>query len=346
MLLLKIFVTGGCGFLGSHICEYYQSRGDEVIAFDNLTKFELSRTSYQVEGSRMYNASFLKERGVQIIEGDIRDKESLMSAAQGCDSIAHTAAQPAMTIAIDHPDLDLTSNVNGTVNVLEAARRYDVPVVSCSSIHVYGNGINQEIQEQEDRFVRTPPAIDESYPIMTGQLSPLHASKRAGELYVQAYTDTYGLKAATYRLSGMYGPRQFGGEDHGWVANFAIRTILGLPIKIFGTDKQVRDILYATDAVRAIDAFFQNPRPGIYNVGGGEKTAVSIHECLELISEISGKRSDIHLEPARHGDLWYFISDISKIRHKLGWEPVILPRAGIKNLIRWIESEKHLFMTS
>lgn len=180
---------------------------------------------------------------------------------------------------------------------------------------------------------------------MTGALSPLHASKRAGELYVQSFTDTYGLKAATYRLSGMYGPRQFGGEDHGWVANFAIRTILGLPIKVFGTDKQVRDILYAQDAARAIDAFFTHQKPGIYNIGGGSKTSISIHECLDQITEISGKKQSISLEPARHGDLWYFISDISKAKHNLGWEPEVLPPEGIANLIHWIQAESNLFRT-
>jgi CDP-paratose 2-epimerase len=340
---MKILVTGGCGFLGSHIGEYYRSMGDEVVAYDNLTKFELSRTGYQIQGARSYNESYLKSIGVKVLKGDIRDKDTLMGAAKDCDFIAHTAAQPAMTIAIENPELDITSNVMGTFNVLDVARRYDLPVVSCSSIHVYGNGINDELTEGETRFTRYPPVIDESCPTMTGSLSPLHASKRTGELYLQAFTDTYGLKAATYRLSGMYGPRQFGGEDHGWVANFAIRTILGLPIKVFGTDKQVRDILYARDAVRAIDAFYKNQYPGIYNVGGGIRTSISIRECLELIKNICAKEQNISFEPARHGDLWYFISDISKANGILGWEPEVLPDEGIQNLITWIDSVKQIF---
>jgi len=340
---MKILVTGGCGFLGSHLGEYYRSRGDEVIAFDNLTKFELARTGYMIEGARTYNVDYLRSIGVTVISGDIRSSENLVEVARDCDAIAHTAAQPAMTVAIEDPALDLSSNVKGTFNVLEAARKYDLPVVSCSSIHVYGNGINNDLVEGSTRFTRFPPEIDESYPTMTGSLSPLHASKRAGELYVQAFTDTYGLKAATYRLSGMYGPRQFGGEDHGWVANFAIRTILGLPMKIFGTDKQVRDILYAQDAARAIDSFFKNQNPGIYNIGGGSKTSISIRECLDQIAEITGKKQSIALEPARHGDLWYFISDISKAKHLLGWEPEVLPSEGLNNLIHWIQRESHLF---
>lgn len=342
---MKILVTGGCGFLGSHLGEYYRKQGDEVVAFDNLTKFELSRTGYQIEGARTSNQEYLKSIGVEVIQGDIRSLDDLMAASKGCDAIAHTAAQPAMTIAIENPALDIGSNVNGTFNVLETSRKQDIPVVSCSSIHVYGNGINDELVEGTTRFTRFPPAIDESYPTMTGSLSPLHASKRAGELYVQAFTDTYGLKAATFRLSGMYGPRQFGGEDHGWVANFAIRTVFGLPIKVFGTDKQVRDILYAQDAVRAIDAFFKAQKPGIYNIGGGVKTAISIRECLDMMSQITKTKQSVSLEPARHGDLWYFVSDIRKAKENLGWEPSVLPSEGIANLIYWIQEVSHLFRT-
>jgi len=340
---MKVLVTGGCGFLGSHLCEYYKNQGDEVIAYDNLTKFELSRTGYQINEVRDYNVKFLKSLGVVCLHGDIRSLEQLNTAARDCDYIVHTAAQPAMTIAIEHPNLDFSSNVLGTFNVLETARNNDIPITSCSSIHVYGNQINQDLIEQDTRFTRNPSTIDESYHTMNGSLSPLHASKRAGELYVQAFIDTYGLKAAIFRLSGMYGPRQFGGEDHGWVANFAIRSVFGLPIKIFGTDKQVRDILYATDAVCAFDAFYKYQIPGLYNIGGGEKTAISIHECLDLIAYLTKTSSLYSEEPPRHGDLWYFISDISKAKKNLGWEPKILPEEGLQNLINWISSVRHLF---
>jgi CDP-paratose 2-epimerase len=340
---MKILVTGGCGFLGSHVCEFFRKAGDEVIAYDNLTKSELIRTGYPVTGARNYNSDILRQMGVAIQNNDIRDLDILMDTAKDADFIIHTAAQPAMTIAIEEPIRDHDVNVHGTLNVLEAARRYDIPVVNCSSIHVYGTSINDTLTEEVTGFQRHPPDISEQHPIMTGVLSPLHASKRSGELYVQAYTDTYGLKAATFRLSGMYGPRQFGGEDHGWVANFAIRSILGLPIRIFGTDKQVRDILYASDAVQAFDAFLKNQEPGIYNIGGGLDAAISIKECLDQIAEISGKKQSISLEPARHGDLWYFVSDIRKARKQLGWEPQVRPHAGIEKLVFWIESNLHLF---
>jgi len=340
---MKVLVTGGCGFLGSHACEYYRKRGEEVVSFDNLTKHELMRTGYDVEGARLYNWNFLKELGVFLIKGDIRDKQELFEVAKDCDYIIHTAAQPAMTIAIENPELDLATNVVGTFNVLEAARKYDIPVVNCSTIHVYGNKINETIKEGATKFIREPPAIDENHPILQGKFTPLHASKRTAEIYVQTYIDTYGLEAATFRLTGMYGPRQFGGEDHGWVANFAIRTLLGLSIKIFGTDKQVRDILYVTDAVAAFDAFYKNRKTGLYNIGGGIDNIISLGECLELLRKITGVEQDIRFEPARLGDLWYFVCDIAKAKEKLKWEPKVSNEEGIKKLVDWIKENIGIF---
>ena len=343
MVKLKVLVTGGCGFLGSHVCEYYRNKGEEVVSFDNLTKHELMRTGYNVDAARMYNWNFLKDIGVELVKGDIRNKEELINAARGCDFIIHTAAQPAMTISIEYPELDITTNVIGTFNVLEAARKFDIPVVNCSTIHVYGNKINETLKEAETRFIREPPAIDENHPVLQGKLTPLHASKRAAEIYVQTYIDTYGVKAANFRLTGLYGPRQLGGEDHGWVANFTIRTILGLPIKIFGTDKQVRDILYASDAAEAFDAFYRNLLPGTYNIGGGVSNAISLGECLKLISKITGIEQKIIYMPARHGDLWYFVCDITKANEKLGWKPKVSNEEGIKKLVDWVKENIELF---
>lgn len=340
---MKVLVTGGCGFLGSHVCEYYRNKGIEVVSFDNLTKHELMRTSYSINKARLYNWNFLKKIGVSLVKGDIRNKNDLIKAASRCDFIIHTAAQPAMTISIEQPELDLTANVIGTFNVLEAARKFDVPVVNCSTIHVYGNKINEELKESKTRYIRNPPAIDEQYPTMQGIITPLHASKKSAELYVQTYVDTYSLEAATFRLTGMYGPRQFGGEDHGWVANFVIRTLLKLPIKVFGTGKQVRDILYASDAAAAFDAFYKNRKPGIYNIGGGIERAISLVECLNMIKEITGIEQNIEFKEVRPGDLWYFVCDIAKAREKLGWEPKISNEDGIRKLIEWVDENRGLF---
>ena len=348
----KILVTGGVGFLGSHICEYYRKQGNEVISIDNLTKYELMRTGYNVEGARLHNWNYLKELGVELVKVDIRNENAIDIATypnfpKDIDFICHTAAQPSMTISIENPVLDFENNVLGTLNVLEAARRYDIPIVNCSSIHIYGNWLNDVIVIKQwlegKSFGNYPPIIDEREKIMRGDITPLHASKRATEIYTQAYVDTYGLKAASFRLTGMYGERQFGGEDHGWVANFVIRTLLSLPITIYGTDKQVRDILYVKDAVRAFDAFYKHQKSGIYNIGGGIERIISLKECLDLIFEIIGIEQNISFEKARKGDLWYFCCDINKAKQELDWKPKVSNEEGLKKLISWVKENMELF---
>jgi len=340
---MKVLVTGGCGFLGSHTCEYYAKKGAEVVSFDNMTKYELYRTGYATEGARNYNWNLLKKLGVNLIKGDVRDKQHLLETAKDCDFIIHTAAQPAMTISWEDPELDFSTNVLGTFNVLLAAREYKIPVVSCATVHVYGNKINDELKEGEKRYLREPAEIDENYPDLQGILTPLHASKRAAEIYLKTFIDTYKLEAASFRLTGIYGPNQFGGEDHGWVANFAIRAVLGKEINIYGTGKQVRDIIYARDVVRAFDAFYQNRKPGIYNIGGSLKTAISLLDCIDILKDILKKDIKVNFCPDRLGDLRYFICDIKKAQKNLNWQPKILPKEGITSLVNWIKENINLF---
>jgi CDP-paratose 2-epimerase len=340
---MNVMVTGGCGFLGSHVCEFYAKRGDSVVAYDNLTKYELGRTGYAIERARQYNCDYLNDLGVYIAEEDIRDLETVMDYASDVDFIVHTAAQPAMTIGVEDPVLDFNTNVRGTFNVLEAVRRYRIPMVSCGTIHIYGNSINGSLNEDETRYSRTPPAIDETHPVVQGKLTPLHASKRSAELYVETYMHTYKLPVASFRLTGLYGPRQFGGEDHGWVANFSIRALLEQPIRVFGTGKQVRDILFASDVARAFHAFYQHGKPGIYNLGGGPDYSISLLECIDCISDITGKAVRVEFEEERLGDLLYFVCDSSKAARELHWTPDVSPKRGISSLIRWIEKEIDIF---
>jgi CDP-paratose 2-epimerase len=340
---MRVLVTGGCGFIGSHVCEFYRQRGDEVVSYDNMTKLELQRTQYAVEAARDYNWNLLSGLGVEMTKADIRDYEALVEAARGCDFIVHTAAQPAVTIGMEDVDLDFSSNVAGTLNVLKAAREHDVPVASCATIHVYGNLINETLTEGDRRYQRAPAEIDESHPTMEGLLTPLHASKRAAELYVRVFAETYGVRAASFRLTGLYGPRQLGGEDHGWVANFAIRTLLGWPLNVYGTGKQVRDILFATDVAEAFHAFYEHPVPGIYNIGGGSANAISLLECIDLIASITGTRPDVRLGPGRHGDLRYFVCDASRAKERLRWEARVRPEEGVRRLVEWADQNLELF---
>lgn len=351
----KVLVTGGCGFLGSHICEMYRKKAWEVIAYDNLTKHEFIKNPYIKEESRYYNKKLLDSLGVNVVVEDIRDKDTLMKWSKDVDYICHTAAQPTMTLSWEDPVLDFNTNVIGTFNCLEAARKFNIPIASCNSVHCYGpEKINSELKELElgcpgcnwelKRYVRYPIAIDENEPLLQGVVTPLHASKASAENYVRCYIDTYKVKAASFRLTGIYGPNQFGGEDHGWVANFSIRNWLDMPLTIFGSGKQLRDILYATDVAKVFDSFYKRQVPGIYNIGGGEKTMISLLECIKLIEKITGKESKILFEKDRFGDLRYYVSDINKARKNLCWEPEVLPEEGVRKLIDWIKSNDYLFI--
>lgn len=342
---MKVLVTGGCGFIGSHVCEFYRRLGWDVVSYDNMTKYELEKTGYRVTLARDYNWNFLKEIGAELVKKDIRNLDDLMESASGCDYIIHTAAQPAMTLSVENPYLDFTTNVVGTYNVLETAKRLRIPVVSCATIHVYGTGINDTLSQGETRYLREPAAIDESAPIMTGNITPLHASKMSGETYVRAFIDTYEVKAASYRLTGLYGPRQFGGEDHGWVANFIIKALTQRPITIFNTGKQVRDILYAEDLCKAFHAFYEKQIPGIYNIGGGPKTSISLLETIMYIEELIDRKTDYTFGGERWGDLHYWISDTTKARKFLGWDAEILPKDGIKRLFEWVQGNIDIFQT-
>lgn len=347
---MKVLVTGGCGFLGSHVCEAFRAEGFEVVAYDNLTKHELARTGFGTDEVRDHNAGVLRGMGVEVVEGDVRDREVLLDRASGCAFIAHTAAQPAMTISWEDPDLDFTTNVAGTYEVLCAARAHGVPVASCSSVHVYGPWINDALVEERTRYRREPPCISEDDPTMqggrAGRISPLHASKASAEHYVKCFADMFGVRAASFRYTGIYGPRQFGGEDHGWVANFIIRNLLGWPITLFGTGKQVRDVLYATDAARAFVDYQRRPEPGTYNVGGGPANAISLVECIELIDRVSGRPSEVLHGPQREGDLAYFVCDVSRARAAFGWQPRVRPEQGVAELIAWVEENAGLFADS
>jgi len=340
---VRVLVTGGCGFLGSHVCELFRRRGDEVVSFDNMTKAELERTGYQGEAARGHNEKILAGLGVRLLREDVRDLEAVLDAAAGCDFIAHTAAQPAVTIGLEDPLLDLSSNVVGTVHVLEAARRHAIPVASCATVHIYGNWLNAELRETDTRYVHDAGAIREDARTMDGVLTPLHGSKASAEHYVRVYASCYGVRAASFRLTGIYGPRQLGGEDHGWVANFAIRNRIGWPVTFFGTGKQVRDILYASDAAQAFVDFAQRGEAGVYNVGGGPESAISLLECLRAIEAASGRKTELRFEPARFGDLSWFVCDVGRARAAFGWQPRVRPDAGVAEIVRWVDANRELF---
>ena len=337
---MKVLVTGACGFLGSHICELFKELNWEVIGLDNLTYFEMRRSGYNRK-ARYYNYNLLKKMDIDILVEDLLNCHKLQSIE--ADYIVHTAAQPTMTLSISNPRYDLMNNVIGTFNILELARKLDIPVSICSSIHVFGNKINNTLKEEGTRFKCSPESIDESEKVLQGDISPLHASKMSSEIYGQCFIDTYGLKVGIMRLSGMYGPRQFAGMHHGWVSNIILRILKDLPVYIFGSDKQVRDILYCKDAAKVFLSFYNYQVPGLYIIGGGKECIFSIRDLIDFVSKLSGKKPEIILKERRFGDLYYFVSNIDKARTYLKWSPDVLPQEGIENTFRWIKENIKLF---
>jgi CDP-paratose 2-epimerase len=343
---MKLLCLGAAGFLGSHVCELFKSKGWNVLAYDNLTKYELSRTDYNVEKARQYNIDFLESIGVELVVEDIRDMAKLKYHAKGCDYVINCAAQPAMTIALENPGYDADVNIMGTLNILEVARELHIPVALCSTIHVYGNGINDYLYEKEDRFSIPCGSFDEhkQFELLTGQITPLHVSKYTTELYARAFIESFNSDIFVARLTGIYGERQTGSEDHGWAANFAVKTICEKPIKVFGTDKQCRDILYVKDAARVFLDWYERGRlSGVYNIGGGVPCLTSIKKCLQTLSDITSQKQNITIEPARPGDLWYFCCDIKKAESAFGWKPTVLPYEGITKLVNWVKQNQELF---
>ena len=334
---MRVLITGMAGFLGTHVAEFFRNKGWDVVGVDNLTAYELEKEGFDPVVVRDHNIGFLKEIGAKLYTFDIRESLSKIGGKlKDVDLIVHTAAQPTMTLSITDPIYDMDENIKGTVNVLEFARKNNIPVANCSSIHVYGNAGNDGLVGAEKRFVSPTREMNETTPLMNGAATPLHASKLAAEYYTKAYHDTYGLETVNFRLTGMYGPRQFGGMNHGWVANFAIRTVMNRPITVFGTDKQVRDILYAQDAARAFYEWYANGRPhGTYNIGGGFDNSISICECLDELAELTGNEQNITFEPARKGDLWYFVCDFAQAKSAFGWEPRVSTKEGLCHLFEW-----------
>jgi CDP-paratose 2-epimerase len=344
----KVLITGCAGFLGTHVADYFIKQGWEVVGIDNLTNYELDRAGFNAARARAYNLEFLKSIGINnFYSWDCRTVNADDFRRMGIDFIIHCAAQPAMTVAIEDPRYDADDNILSCVNMLNVAKELNVPLVNCSSIHVYGNSGNEKLQLTETRFKRTAfenDEIDETAPILQGELTPLHVSKYATELYTKSFAEMYEMKTASFRITGMFGERQFGGMDHGWVANFAIRTIMNKSITIFGTDKQVRDILYAEDVARAFYLWFLAGCPtGIYNIGGGMKNSISLGECISKLSKISGEKNYGSILPKRKGDLWYFVCDYKKANREFGWEPQVSVDEGLQRITKWIKENKELF---
>ena len=340
---MRILVTGGAGFIGSHIVEFFAKKGNEVLVMDNLSRFKLLRKG---EEWQYYNLEYLRKNypSILFIKSDICDLRELNRITENIDLIVHAAAQVAVTTSLLDPLTDFKINVLGTLNVLEFARHKDSVVIFCSTNKVYGENVNKiPLKDLGTRYWYDDPSYDEgipeTFPIDGAAHTPYGCSKLAADIYVQDYAHTYGLKTVVFRLSCIYGERQFGVEDQGWIAHFIKQALLNKPITIFGDGKQVRDILYIEDLVKAINlAFIHSNRfkGEVFNIGGGPENAISILEALNFIKELVGHELTIKYEEWRKADQKVYVSCIKKAYNLLGWKPEVDWRDGIRKLYEWM----------
>ncbi|MGB9760488.1 MAG: GDP-mannose 4,6-dehydratase [Thermoproteota archaeon] len=344
---MRILVTGGAGFIGSHAVEYFAKNDNEVIALDNFLRNEILGKKMK---DQFHNWNYIKQyKNVKLIKGDIRNFSEIKDVARNVEVIIHTAAQVAVTTSLINPRVDFEINTLGTFNVLEIARLNDSSIIFCSTNKVYGENVNKiPIEEKETRYEFADPrykeGIPEDFPVdLTGH-SPYGCSKLAADIYVQDYAYTYGLKTAVFRQSCIYGERQFGVEDQGWVAWFVIATLTDRPITIYGNGKQVRDLLYVEDLIKAFDMFLNSKvKHVVLNIGGGQRNTLSLIETLNILKQLTGKIPSVSFATWRPMDQKVYVSNIKKAKETLNWEPQVNPKEGIKNLVKWVRENLTLF---
>lgn len=333
-----VLITGGCGFIGCNLADRLMARGDQVVVLDNLARVGVRE-----------NAQWLKSRHgdrLDILVGDVRDPITVIDAVRDARAVLHLAAQVAVTTSLESPVDDFEINARGTLNVLEAVRLHNpaAAVVFASTNKVYGRLIdNSQIRREGSRRVPQDSelgrGVTEQAPL--DLYSPYGCSKGTADQYVRDYARIFGLNTAVLRMSCIYGPRQFGNEDQGWIAHFLLSALRGEPLTIYGDGLQVRDALFVGDAADAWIGVLDNiaqVRGRIFNLGGGPSNAISLLELIALIRQIGGKQPAFSFAEWRPGDQPWYVSDISALQAAIGWTPTTPFAEGLQHLQGWLES--------
>src|SRR3989338_1221857 len=336
----KLIITGGNGFICCNSASYFSSKADEIVVVDNNSR----------KGA-LDNQKWLSKNhsNISFVKADIsKDFDLLKKSFKDADAILHLAAQVAVTTSVANPRSDFMDNALGTFNVLEAARLSadDASIIFSSTNKVYGGMEQIKIIEGNKRYSYKdyPKGIPETETLDFH--SPYGCSKGAADQYVRDYHRIYGLKTVVFRQSCIYGQRQFGIEDQGWVAWFTIASLLGKPITIYGNGKQVRDVLYAGDLIEGYELALKkidSVKGKLFNAGGGPENTMSLLELLAFIEELNGKKPKYSFSDWRPGDQPVYISDITKISSELGWKPKTSAKEGVKKLFVWVKENIHLF---
>lgn len=338
----RILVTGGAGFIGSNLSDRLARDGHEVVVLDNLSRPGVAA-----------NLDWLFARhGARIRhhDADIRDRKAVEQAVAGVDAVFHFAAQVAVTTSLADPRSDFDVNVGGTFGLLDALRRKGMgtPIVFASTNKVYGNLDDVPLDLIDCAYApidaglcRHGIAEDRSLDFHT----PYGCSKGAADQYVLDHARSFGLKAAVLRMSCIYGPRQRGTEDQGWVAHFLISAMKGRAISVYGDGCQVRDVLEVSDCVEAYLACWRNMDKAAgraFNLGGGPENAVSLRQLLAEIETLLGRKIEVDYAGWRPGDQRYYVSDTRRIRQSLGLRAPLGWRDGVGRLASWLSSENGL----
>ena len=335
-------VTGGAGFIGSNYVHRLLKRGEKVTIYDNLSRGGAPRNLEWLKGE-------FGEKAFDLIVADVRDAVRITEAASMSDVIVHLAGQVAVTTSVTNPRDDFESNALGTFNVMEAARlsgRNPI-VIYASTNKVYGGMEDVELFEEPTRwrYKDLVGGCPETQPLDFH--SPYGCSKGTGDQYVRDYARIYNLPTVVFRQSCIYGPRQFGIEDQGWVAWFIIAAVLGRTMTIYGDGKQVRDILHVHDLNNAYDLAVEKidmARGQVYNLGGGPANVMSIWaEFGPKLEAMLGKKLNPPRGDWRPGDQRVFYADVSKAKRELGWEPKISVDEGVRMLFDWVNANQNLF---
>ena len=347
---MRVLITGGAGLVGSHCAEFFcqQSPKNKVIVFDNLMR---SRLFGYHKKSVEYNWGYLKKfKNIKFVLGDIRKEKDLVRAiGRGVDVVIHAAGQPGVGSSVSMPANDFSINALGTFNVLEAARKSckGTVIIYCSTNKVYGENVDKlTLVEKKNRYAfKDVRGVDEEMCTDLTAHTPYGVSKLAGDLYTQEYGYIYKMKTAVFRMSCIYGTRQFGFQDQGWVAWFIIATLFDKPITIYGNGKQVRDMLYVDDLVDAFSRFIASGlKSGLFNIGGGPDNTLSLLEFLDELILLTGKKSKVKFSNWRPSDQRVYITDTSRAEKYLKWKAGVGVREGIERLISWAQDNSEYFL--
>ncbi len=329
---MRVLITGGAGFIGTNLAHALSNAGHDVCVLDNLSRKGVTD-----------NLAWLRRThpAIEVREADIRNPEAVRDACRGRDRIYHLASQVAVTTSVTDPRTDFEVNLLGSLNVLEAQREVapDAVLFYTSTNKVYGGMEELEIVRRGERYDYSdlPNGISEAMPLDFH--SPYGCSKGGADQYVRDYARIYGLRTVVFRMSCIYGPHQCGNEDQGWVAHFVRKALAGEGVNLYGDGRQVRDILFVEDLVRAFEMAAEaaeRTSGRVYNIGGSAVNTVSLLELIQELERLCGVRVPVTLNDWRPGDQRIYITDVRQAKREFGWEPRVSRWEGVARLVQWM----------